>query len=185
MTAPAPFHEQLAEQLPALRAFARSLARDASHADDLAQEALLKAWANRAKYQEGTNLRAWLFTILRNGFYSEHRKLRREVADVDGEHSRKLATRPPQDHALAMNDFYAAFARLPADQREALALVGAAGLAYDEAAEICGVATGTVKSRVSRARAALGKALGVDDGGDLVADERMDAALANTARPGA
>jgi RNA polymerase sigma-70 factor (ECF subfamily) len=177
-----PFHHLLAENLPALRAFARTLARDAAHADDLVQETLLKAWAKRESFAAGTNLRAWLFTILRNGFYSEYRKRRREVADVDGEHARKLATRPRQDHALAVGDFLDAFNRLPPDQREALALVGAAGLAYDEAAAICDVATGTVKSRVSRARAALTDMLGVAEGSDLVSDGRMDAALAATAR---
>ncbi len=180
MTTGHSFTDQLSEQLPALRAFARSLARDASHADDLAQEALLKAWANRHRYQDGTNLRAWLFTILRNGFYSEHRKRRREVADVDGEHSRKLATRPAQDHAMALEDFMGAFRELPDDQREALTLIGAAGLSYEEAAEVCGVAVGTVKSRVSRARTALAKALQVEEGADLITDERMDAALAGT-----
>lgn len=179
-----PFHQQLAEHLPALRAFARTMARDASHADDLAQEAMLKAWAKRDSFKDGTNLRAWLFTILRNGFYSEYRKRRREVADVEAEHSRKLASRPAQDHAMALDDFMEAFARLPAEQREALALIGAAGLAYEEAGEVCGAATGTMKSRVSRGRAALAQELDVDGGADLVSDEHMDAALANTIAPG-
>jgi RNA polymerase sigma-70 factor (ECF subfamily) len=177
MTAEHPFRRQLAEELPALRAFARSLGRDAAHADDLTQEALLKAWAKRDSFREGTNLRAWLFTILRNGFYSEHRKRRREAPDPDEAHASRLAERPPQDHALALEDFRVAFSRLPPDQREALALVGAAGLSYDAAAAVCGVAAGTVKSRVSRGRTALGAALGVDGGADLVADQTMDAAL--------
>jgi RNA polymerase sigma-70 factor (ECF subfamily) len=178
-----PFHDQLAEQLPALRAFARSLARDATHADDLTQEALLKAWANRERFEQGTNLRAWLFTILRNGFYSDYRKRRREVADVEGEHARKLAGAPRQDHALALDDFMAALSRLQAEQREALVLVGALGLAYEEAADVCGVAAGTVKSRVSRARAALTEDLDIADGSDLVADDRMEAALAGAIAP--
>ena len=183
MTERHPFHDQLSEQLPALRAFARTLARDASHADDLAQEALLKAWANRHRFEQGTNLRAWLFTILRNAFYSEHRKRRREVADVDEEHSRKLASRPRQDHAVALSDFYAAYNTLPADQREALALIAAAGMAYEEAAAVTGVAVGTVKSRVSRARAQLSRTLDIKEGAELTADERMDAALAGTVSP--
>ena len=172
-----PFHTLLAAEIAPLRAFARTLARDAAQADDLVQEALMKAWANRDRYAEGTNLRAWLFTILRNTFYSAYRKTRREVTDTDGEHAMRLATRPTQDHVLAMRDFEAALACLPDDQREALVLVGAAGLAYEEAAEVLGVATGTVKSRVSRARTRLSELLGVQSGGDLVADERMDAAI--------
>ncbi|MGM0584923.1 MAG: sigma-70 family RNA polymerase sigma factor [Pseudomonadota bacterium] len=171
------FRAQLVDQLPALRAFARTLARDASQADDLTQEAMLKAWANRHRYQEGTNLRAWLFTILRNTFYSEFRKRRREVADVDGEHAARLTTRPSQEHAMALREFETALARLPVEQREALVLVGAAGMAYDEAAQVIGVAVGTVKSRVSRARAALSAILDVNDAGDLVSDRALDAAL--------
>jgi RNA polymerase sigma-70 factor (ECF subfamily) len=179
------FHGQLAEALPALRAFARALARDASHADDLVQEALLKAWANRDRFQQGTNLKAWLFTILRNCFYSEFRKRKREVPDVDGDYARRLTTRPSQDDAMAVNDFLDALATLPDDQREALILIGATGLSYEEAAEISGVAIGTVKSRVSRARTQLSRLLGVEDGRDLVADERMDAALGATITPAA
>jgi RNA polymerase sigma-70 factor (ECF subfamily) len=171
------FHHQLQEELGALRAFARTLARDASHADDLTQEALMKAWASRDRYEQGTNLRAWLFTILRNTFYSEFRKLRREVADTEGEHARRVARKPSQDHVMAMRDFQAALAQLPIDQREALVLIGAAGLSYEEASEICGVAVGTVKSRVSRARARLQELLDVTGGGDLLSDHRMDAAL--------
>lgn len=172
-----PFHTLLESEIRPLRAFARTLARDASQADDLVQETLMKAWANRDKFAEGTNLRAWLFTILRNTFYSAFRKTRREISDTDGEHAQKLATRPAQDHAMAMQDFETALAQLPDDQREAVVLVGAAGLSYDEAAEVLSVATGTVKSRVSRARARLGELLGVASGGDMVADEAMDAAL--------
>jgi RNA polymerase sigma-70 factor (ECF subfamily) len=177
MTEARSFHAQLVDHLPGLRAFARTLARDASQADDLTQEAMLKAWANRHRFQEGTNLRAWLFTILRNTFYSEFRKRKREVSDTDGEHAARLAARPDQEHALALKEFQAALNELPVEQREALVLVGAAGMAYDEAAEIIGVATGTVKSRVSRARAALAERLEVRDGGELVADRTMDAAL--------
>jgi RNA polymerase sigma-70 factor (ECF subfamily) len=171
------FQAQLAAELPSLRAFARTLARDPSAADDLTQEALLKAWANRTRFQPGTNLRAWLFTILRNTFYSEYRKRRREVADTDGEHAQRLASRPVQDHGLTVADFARAMARLPDDQREALVLVGAAGLSYDEAAAIMGVAVGTAKSRVSRARARLAAELGVDDGAALFSDARMDGAM--------
>ena len=179
------FHTDLEAQLPTLRAFARSLGRDAAHADDLVQETLLKAWANRDSYAPGTNLRAWLFTILRNTFYSGHRKHRREVEDVDGEHVGSLAVRPQQEHVVAMRDFEAALATLPSDQREALILVGAAGMTYEEAAQICEVAVGTIKSRVSRARAQLSTLLAVSHGAELTTDPRMDAALANVTEGGA
>jgi RNA polymerase sigma-70 factor (ECF subfamily) len=172
------FRDQLGDEIPTLRAFARALTRDAASADDLAQEALLKAWAGRERFAPGTNLRAWLFTILRNAYYSAYRKRRNEVEDVDGIYAARLAVRPAHDHALTMRDFEAALAALPADQREALVLVGAAGLSYDDAAAVCGVAVGTMKSRVNRARARLSHMLAVTDGADLLADHRMDAAMA-------
>lgn len=164
--------QELVSHVPALRAFARSLARDASAADDLVQETVLKAWSNLEKYTPGTNMRAWLFTIQRNAFYSLTRKRKWEVEDVDGAHAAKLSQKPQQDGALDLADFKTAFATLPEDQREALTLVGAAGFTYDEAAEICGCATGTVKSRVNRARARLSDMLGLEgeqDGGVLAA----------------
>ncbi|MEM6438965.1 MAG: sigma-70 family RNA polymerase sigma factor [Pseudomonadota bacterium] len=171
----------LGEETAVLRAFARSLTRNAANADDLVQETLLKAWTNRARYEEGTNLRAWLFTILRNTFYSDFRKKRREVEDVDGVHAGRLAEAPTQDHALAVQDFQAALNRLPEDQREALVLIGAAGLSYEEAAEVLNTAVGTVKSRVSRARSALSETLGVSSGAELVQDSHMEAALGSAA----
>lgn len=177
MSAGHAFHAQLGAELPALRAFARTLAGDAAAADDLAQETLLKAWASRDRFEPGSNLRAWLFTILRNAFYSNWRKRRREVGDADGVHAARLASPPSQDHHLALRDFEAALATLPPDQREALVLVGAAGMAYEEAAQVCGVAVGTIKSRVSRARARLLELLAATDGADLVSDRVIDAAL--------
>lgn len=185
MSARHAFHQQLGEELPALRAFARSLVRNHARADDLAQECLLKAWSNREKFQQGTNLRAWLFTILRNTFYSEMRKRRREVEDADGAFAAQLATPPTQDHAMAVRDFADALARLPDDQREALVLIGAAGMSYEEAAEVCGVKVGTVKSRVSRARSRLSEMLGVTDGAGMTSDPRMDAAMAASFVPNA
>ena len=154
--------EELVSHVPALRAFARSLASDASHADDLVQETVLKAWSNLQSFTSGTNMRAWLFTILRNTFYSEFRKFRREVEDVDGKFAAQVPDRAAQDGVMDMRDFERAFATLPADQREALTLVGASGLTYEEAAEICGCAVGTVKSRVNRARARLSTLLGTE-----------------------
>ncbi len=177
VSADAPFHVQLEAMAPTLRALARSLTRNAAHADDLTQDTLMKAWANRDRYTQGTNLRAWLFTIMRNAFYSDMRKKSREVEDADGAMSARLASRPTQDHVMAMRDFESALATIAPDQREALILVGAAGLSYEEAAEICGCAVGTVKSRVNRARVRLAEILKVSDGADMTSDGLMDAAM--------
>lgn len=147
--------DELVTHLGALRAFAISLCRNPTLADDLVQETVMKAWKSMDKFQAGTNMRAWLFTILRNTYYSAYAKSRREVADVDDVLSGKLAVKPDHDGLLAYADFMAAFEQLPDDQREALTLVGASGFAYHEAAEMCGVATGTIKSRVNRARRRL------------------------------
>lgn len=106
-------------QLPTLRAFAVSLCGNLDRADDLVQEALLKAWKNLDMFEEGTNLRAWLFTILRNGYFSELRKRRREIEDVDGKMTASLSVRPAQHGHLDMQDFHKALSTLPADQREA------------------------------------------------------------------
>lgn len=145
----------LVAAVPSLRAFGISLCGDADRADDLVQETLVKAWSNLDSFQEGTNLRAWLFTILRNQFYSEMRKKKREVEDADGSLQASLSVPPAQQGHMDMVDFRRALSQLPDDQREALILVGASGFAYEEAAEICGVAVGTIKSRVSRARLKL------------------------------
>jgi len=151
-----------------LRAFAVSLCGDKERADDLVQETLFKAWNHLDSFKEGTNLKAWLFTILRNTYFSERRKRRREVEDADGTYAARLATHPEQHGHMDMQDFRAVLVRLPDDQREALILVGAAGFSYEEAAEICNCAVGTIKSRVNRARNRLADMLGLDDteGGD-------------------
>lgn len=141
--------------IPNLRAFAISLCGNPDRADDLVQETLVKAWSNLATFVEGTNMPAWLFTILRNVFYSQYRKRRREVADSDGAIAAKLATGPAQNGHMDFLDFHAALQKLPVEQREALILVGASGLSYEEAAATCGCAVGTMKSRVSRARSGL------------------------------
>jgi RNA polymerase sigma-70 factor (ECF subfamily) len=146
---------ELVEALPMLRAFARSLAGNRDRADDLVQETVMRALANRDKFQEGTNLHAWLVTILRNQYYSEGRKRRREVEDAEGGHAGRLASIPAQNGHLELDDFLRAMRLLPDEQREALILIGASGFSYEEAAEICKVRVGTVKSRVSRARARL------------------------------
>jgi len=157
---------QLIENVPHLRAFAHSLCRDAVRTDDLVQETILKAWSSFDKFEQGTNMRAWLFTILRNTFYSEHRKGRREVEDVDGLYAAQVVQPPQQQGMLARRDFEQAFATLPADQREALTLVGASGLSYEDAAVVCEVAVGTMKSRVNRARERLSALLSEDQAED-------------------
>jgi RNA polymerase sigma-70 factor (ECF subfamily) len=155
--------QQLVEMIPNLRAFARSLCGNASRADDLVQETLLKAWANRESFEAGTNLRAWLFTILRNAFYSQMRKASREIEDVDDRHALKTQAPPTQEDPLHLDDFRRALHVLPPEQREALILIGASDFSYEEAAVVCGCAVGTVKSRVARARVRLAKLLSGDE----------------------
>jgi RNA polymerase sigma-70 factor (ECF subfamily) len=150
--------------IPNLRAFAVSLCGNLDRADDLVQETLVKAWSNLESFVEGTNLRAWLFTILRNIYYSEYRKRRREVADPDGTIAGRLATAPAQDGHMDLLDFRDALQKLPMDQREALILIGASGLSYEEAAGVCGCAVGTMKSRVNRARSRLVELLAIGSG---------------------
>jgi RNA polymerase sigma-70 factor (ECF subfamily) len=141
--------------VPSLRAFAISLSGNADRADDLVQETLLRALANIDSFQPGSNLPAWLFTILRNLFRSDYRKRRREVEDAEGNYAKTLKTQPSQNAHLEFEEFRTALDKLPQDQREALILVGAGGFSYEDAADICGVPVGTVKSRVARARLAL------------------------------
>ena len=149
------FKTELTGLIPQMRAFARSLCRDATAADDLAQDALLKAWNNRNSYQPGTNMKAWTFMILRNQFYSEKRRSWRQ-SQLDQEAAeRTLVAVDDPEAPVALDELRQALKTLPEEQREALILVGAGGFAYEEAAEICGCAVGTVKSRVSRARRAL------------------------------
>jgi len=155
--------------LPPLRAFAWSLSHNSADADDLVQDTLIKAWTHREKFEPGTNLRAWLFTILRNTYYTAVVKRRREVADEDGKHAARLTAPPSQDWSVAVTAMQAALQRLPPEHREALVLVGAAGLTYEEAAEICGCALGTIKSRVNRARARLLRIMEAEDATDALA----------------
>jgi RNA polymerase sigma-70 factor (ECF subfamily) len=157
----ASLREALIGEMASLRAFAVSLCGDQERADDLVQETLFKAWNNLDSFCEGTNLKAWLFTILRNTYFSERRKRRREVEDADGSYAARLTTHPEQYGHMDLQDFRRMLGRLPDDQREALVLVGAAGFSYEEAAEICGCAVGTIKSRVNRARNRLGDMLGL------------------------
>jgi RNA polymerase sigma-70 factor (ECF subfamily) len=171
MNAPAAFKTQLIELLPSLRAFARSLAHNPAQADDLVQDTLVKALANVDRFEPGTNLRAWLFTILRNHYYSQLRKSKREIEDADGKFAARLSSRPEQDGSVDLEDFKVAFQQLAPDHREVLTLVGASGCSYEEAAHICGCAVGTIKSRVNRARKKLSEMLGLDEDASLVAGE--------------
>ena len=164
--------DEIIEHLPAMRAFALSLTRNGSAADDLVQDTIVKAWTNIHSFTAGTNMRAWLFTILRNTFYSSRRKLKREVADVDGVHAAGLAEKPEHDGRLAMSDFRVAFAKLPDEQRETLILVGASGFSYEEAADMCGCAVGTIKSRANRGRKRLAEILGLKEGEELEMTDR-------------
>jgi RNA polymerase sigma factor (sigma-70 family) len=163
--------------IPALRAFAFSLTYDLDRSDDLVQDTLVRAWINAASFRRGTNLTAWLFTILRNLFYSEQRKRKREVEDADGVLAAKLTSLPEQEVRLEMAQFQSALNRLPPAQREALVLVGAQSFTYEEAAAICGVAVGTIKSRVSRARLRLIEVLGMTGTDDIGPDAQTRAAL--------
>ncbi len=149
--------DQILAAIPSLRAFAISLSGNVDRADDLVQETILRALANIQSFQPGTNMPAWLFTILRNLFRSEYRKRRREVEDADGSFAETLKSQPEQLGRVEFQEFREALAQLPAEQREALILVGASGFSYEEAADICECAVGTIKSRVNRARSRLAK----------------------------
>jgi RNA polymerase sigma-70 factor, ECF subfamily len=166
--------------IPNLRAFAVSLCGDVERADDLVQETLLKAWDHLESFVEGTNLRAWLFTILRNTYFSECRRMRREVADSDGSKLAELSVHPGQQGHLDMRDFRRALNVLPPDQREAIILIGAAGFSYEEAASISGCAVGTIKSRVNRARVKLTELLCVTTPREFGPDAPTEAIVTRT-----
>ncbi|HEY5409934.1 MAG TPA: sigma-70 family RNA polymerase sigma factor [Caulobacteraceae bacterium] len=178
------FRRELTGLIPHLRAFARTLAGDPASADDLAQDAMMKAWDARASFQMGTNMKAWTFMILRNQFYSEKRRAWRQTQLDQEAAERTLVAVDDPEAPVALDELRLGLAKLPSEQREALVLVGAGGFAYEEAAEICGCAVGTVKSRVSRARRAL-QAILEDgsydrDGGS--ASEAMSSILADAER---
>lgn len=147
--------DQITLHLPALRAFALGLTRSPDRADDLVQDSVVKAWVHIDTFRPGSNLRGWLFTIMRNGYYSGLRKSLREVSDPEGIQVARLMVQPAHDGALAMREFQTAFAQLSPEHREVLSLVGAMGYSYEEAATATRLAVGTVKSRVSRARVNL------------------------------
>ncbi|HZZ36367.1 MAG TPA: sigma-70 family RNA polymerase sigma factor [Caulobacteraceae bacterium] len=178
------FKRELVALIPHLRAFARTLTGDATAADDLAQDALMKAWDARASFEMGTNMKAWTFMILRNQFYSEKRRSWRQNQLDQEAAERTLVAVDDPEAPVALDELRQGLSMLPPEQREALILVGAGGFAYEEAAEICGCAVGTVKSRVSRARRALQGILdrGEYDRDGKAAGEAMNAILADAER---
>ncbi|MBL0408564.1 sigma-70 family RNA polymerase sigma factor [Microvirga aerilata] len=168
---------QILAFLPHLRAFALHLTHDAVRSDDLVQTTVLRAWTNLDRFQPDTNLEAWLFTILRNSFHSEYRKRRREVEDPDSAYARRLMVQSEQESRVMLDDVQQALMRLPLEQREAILLIGCQGESYEDAAAICGVAVGTMKSRVNRARTQLVELLQMDDRHDIGLDRLTQAAL--------
>lgn len=162
------FSVALLGAVPRLRRFALLRTGNAAEADDMVQATLLRAWEHRTKFQAGTNLIAWLFTILRNTHLNQRRRLRREVEDVDGKFAGVLSLPPEQEHRIGLAELQAALNHLPHEQRETLLLVVVNGLPYEEAAVVLGCQPGTIKSRVSRARERLATALGMVDGGEAV-----------------
>jgi RNA polymerase sigma-70 factor (ECF subfamily) len=177
--------EEIVTHLKPMRAFALSLTRDMSRADDLVQDTVVKAWTNIDKFEPGTNMRAWLFTILRNTFYSERRKARREVSDSEGILTEQIAEKPSHDGRLALADFRRAFEKLPDEQREALILVGAEGFSYEDAAAMCHCAVGTIKSRANRGRRKLAELLALDENEAMeMTDQATLAVIARNPRAG-
>jgi RNA polymerase sigma-70 factor (ECF subfamily) len=158
-----------------LRAFAISLTRDALQAEDLVQETVLRAISKQEQFMAGTNLQAWLFTILRNQFFSDHRKSLREVEDGDGSYAATMICMPDQEDRIMIHDLETALHKLPDGQREALLLVGVDGLSYEEAAQVLGCAVGTVKSRVNRARRCLAEMMRLTDEDGLARSYRAEA----------
>ncbi|MHA6288179.1 sigma-70 family RNA polymerase sigma factor [Maricaulis sp. CAU 1757] len=172
------FKGLLRDMIPHMRAFARGLTGDASAADDLAQDAMLRAWDRREQFAANTNFRAWVLTIVRNQFYSDKRRSWRQVQLDEEKAKRTLPSAMDLNGIMELDDVRRALKQLSEDHREALLLVGAGGYSYQEAADICGCAVGTIKSRVNRARSTLAEILvnGPDDasGDDGVA--ALDAA---------
>ena len=169
------FREKLIELIPFLRAFARTLCGHRDEADDLCQEALAKAWQSRGTFEPGTNLKAWLFMILRNQFYSDRRRSWRSTPLDPETAERTLVATTDPNAGLQLDEVRRAMTMLPDDQREALILIGAGGFSYEEVAEICNCAVGTVKSRVSRARDRL--ALILAEGSQVLDETPPSAAM--------
>jgi len=176
MLSEASSRDAMVAAMPKLRAFAISLCRNGDQAEDLVQETLLRGCANIRSFTPGTNMLAWLFTILRSEFYSECRR-RRRLCDSIYDRADSLASRPTQVAQAAHHELCAALTKLPAEQCEALILIGASGLSYDEAAKMCGCPTGTMKSRVFRARSELARMLSIQGSQDFEEDPIISAAV--------
>ena len=158
------FHRRLEEQIPRLRRYARALTRDASRADDLVQDTLLRALSKQHLWQEGTNLRAWLFTLMHNQHVNDVRRSSRDGGNVDvNEMASVLVANTDPTASRQLRELERGLGLLPLEQREAILLVGLEGLRYDEAAIIAGVPIGTVRSRLSRGREALRRILGIEE----------------------
>ncbi|HKH35269.1 MAG TPA: sigma-70 family RNA polymerase sigma factor [Beijerinckiaceae bacterium] len=169
--------QELFSALPHLRAFAISLTGDIDRADDLVQEAVVRGLSHLHQFKRGTNFQGWMFTILRNQFHSNYRKRRREVEDADGAYAAKFAVAPEQGARLDFGDFREALTKLSPEQREAILLIGAEGLTYEETAEVCNTKVGTIKSRVNRARKRLAELLGYEKIDEIGPDGLVQAAL--------
>ena len=151
-------------EIPYLRAFAIAMTGNHASADDLVQETLVKAWSHHDSFEEGTNLRGWLVTILRNTYFTEYRKRQREVQDSEGALAGRIVIEGGQQSKVEMNEVQPAINRLPDDQREIVLMIGVLELSYEEASAILNVNIGTVKSRLNRARTKLAQLLGLTSG---------------------
>ncbi len=170
--------QQMLAHQPQLRAYAMSLSRSADKSDDLVQETLLRAISKIDTFRPGTNLGAWLTTILRNCYLSDLRRRRHEVEDADGCYSESLRSAPEQEGHMEYREFCSALRAIPFDQREALMLVGAAGLSYEDTATLCRTTTGTIKSRINRARSRLAALLSIESLDELGFDNQTRAVMA-------
>jgi RNA polymerase sigma-70 factor (ECF subfamily) len=175
-------HGAVVAALPNLRAFAISLTGNADRADDLVQDAITRGLANLDKFEPGTSMRAWLFTILRNQFHTGYRKKRREMEDPDGAMAATLVSLPEQQGHLDLADLQAALTKLPVYHREVLLLIGAEGMSYEETAKIVGTNVGTVKSRMNRARLRLAELLHIESKDDLGSDRLVSAIASGSQR---
>jgi RNA polymerase sigma-70 factor (ECF subfamily) len=153
------FKRDLIAMIPTLRAAAMALTRSRAQSDDMVQETLLRAWRARASFTPGTNLKSWLFTILRHAFFTEARTQSRNVQDSDGALTAALSAPADQEWRLRYGEMLEALYAMHPRAREALILVAAGGLSYEEAAAVCHCPVGTMKSRVNRAREELARRL--------------------------
>ncbi len=176
MTASPESHRAILKAIPHLRAFAISLSGDRDRADDLVQETLAKALGHLHQFEPGTNMMSWLFRILRNQYHTQFRRRRWEIEDPNGIIARQVTIPPPQIGHLDLQDLWSALGKLPAIYREALLLVSAEGMSYEEAAHICGVSMGAFKTRVNRARTMLGKLMDGEEVRDSGRETRSKAA---------